>query len=803
MTSLGGVESLLDVPTITGRVRAAHRDAVEAGLESGTGPFVDALERWTDFVRRHHGDVFASQGEETPSAAEPVRDAFADLLFYDFVAWSLLRDVTRTLDLDLQVSGVGAASPSSSHSPFEEAHQHASDDVPWPWPTDRTADVDAVDPGGVGELHELLVSKETRRAFGTFYTPPGLAELAVDSVADDRFGDARVLDPGCGAGTFLVAAIERKRAMAPSESPARVLQDIRDTVLGIELDPTAVTAARLAYVLAVLPLVRESEVESLAVPVWQGDALGLSADSVPGRRDGPAGVSADVLLGNPPWLTWDRLAARTKRRWREGPIDRLSLFAYRGAEARLGYGNDDISVPYAWTVVDRYLETGGRAAFVLKRTLVSGPAGVLLRTQRVGDRCLRMTHVHDFGDLRPFGGAVSAGAAVYSFSVRDPDSPVGEADGSSDGCFAPADRFPIPVTVWKRPASRNDGRDGAGAAGRNPVAFDSVATMRSVLDQTDTGLEPVDPGSPTGPWIRTDADRLALGAFDYQIRHGVKDDAKAVFGLDRPTARRLESDHVFPYLKSRHVRKFGLTGYDLQLVPQRHAGEDTETALARDAPRTYAYLEQHRDALESRGSSWFDAGPFYNLFGLGAYTWAPYKVVWSRLGFKPDFAVVSTVSDPDVGRKPVVPGDHCMFVATDSSAAAHFVCGLLNASPYQRTLRDVVSGGKASLSKATVSNLYVPRWTASPAQRRIASLSHRAHRIVAEMDGTMGSVGQRDWDDPRDVIRASPLSHRDSESGDQSLGVDPADALDAVRAELDAAVTDVLSSRSVGVNENS
>lgn len=85
----------------------------------------------------------------------------------------------------------------------------------------------------------------------------------------------------------------------------------------------------------------------------------------------------------------------------------------------------------------------------------------------------------------------------------------------------------------------------------------------------------------------------------------MKDDAKAVFSVHREALRadELEPAHVYPYLRSRHVAKFGLTGYDLHLVPQRAARADDETALAREAPRTYAYLERHRDRLEARGSS--------------------------------------------------------------------------------------------------------------------------------------------------------------------------------------------------------
>jgi hypothetical protein len=266
------------------------------------------------------------------------------------------------------------------------------------------------------------------------------------------------------------------------------------------------------------------------------------------------------------------------------------------------------------------------------------------------------------------------------------------------------------------------------------VSFESLSSMETSLKRSRTHLCPSDPDVPSSPWLRTDAERAALGTCPYRIRHGVKDDAKAVYAVDAETIERhdLESDHVYPYLKSKHIVKYGLFGHDLQLVPQRRVDEDNEDEIRTETPATYDYLDAHRDRLLDRGSSWFDDGPFYSLFGIGPYTWSEYKVVWCRLGFKPHFAVVSTITDPIVGEKAVVPGDHCMFVATDDEREAHYLCALLNSAPYQRCLRDISSGGKSSLSKSTVEQLALPEWTAAPRQRRLAEFSQEAHEIVPD-----------------------------------------------------------------------
>jgi hypothetical protein len=168
------------------------------------------------------------------------------------------------------------------------------------------------------------------------------------------------------------------------------------------------------------------------------------------------------------------------------------------------------------------------------------------------------------------------------------------------------------------------------------------------------------------------------------------------------------------------------------LVPLRRAHRDNETELRRDCPATYAYLASNRETLAARSSTWLEKGPFYNVFGLGEYTWADYKVVWCRLGFKPHFAVVSRLEDTDLGEQPVVPGDHCMFVPTDDEREAHFLCGLLNSAPYQACLRDVAGEGKASLSKAVVSELALPAYEVRADGERLADLSMRAHEVVPD-----------------------------------------------------------------------
>ncbi|MFB6090402.1 MAG: type I restriction endonuclease subunit M [Halobellus sp.] len=708
------------------------------------------------------GDLAAdSENTESPgrddTRTDVARSLFVETLTFDFRLFTVL-DAFQT-QFDCTIRRPLAADSAVGYAPdFASVHEHVRSrlDVPADCRSDLVAAAEAfarsADPGAVARLHRASVPLPFRRAFGRYDTPVGLAELAVEEalvpLLDDTDGAGvragtlpTVLDPGCGAGAFLAAAVrelvERTEFDAesfdsvatPRSAAIERVRSILSAVRGFDVSPTAVRASRLALALALRPLLadladrrdEDADVDGESDPspptfapdVVLGDAVEVTEADPPLDGD-----RADALLVNPPWLTWDGLTERTKARWRDGPIadPALDLFDRNGADARLGYANDDLSVPYAWSCLHRLLRDGGRAGLVLKRDVLTGTAGERVRRPRLGDRDVVHGHIHDFGTLSPFQD-VDAGTALFSVRVG---VDTGHGDDGSEG---------IPTTEWR---VRTDDASRGASAISGPDRFASLARMRESFDASSTRLVPADPDDPTSPWIRADAERQALGDGDYRVRHGLKDDAKAVYSVDRETIDRhdLEPDHLYPYLRSKHVVKYGLFGYDIHLVPQREAGEDNEAELRRDAPRTYAYLDAHRDRLLDRGSTWFDDGPFYSLFGLGSYTWADYKVVWCRLGFKPHFAVVSTVTDPLLGEKPVVPGDHCMFVGTDDEREAFYLCGLLNSAPYQRCLRDVASGGKSSLSKSTVERLALPAWSGATAQRRLADLCERAHGIV-------------------------------------------------------------------------
>ena len=83
-----------------------------------------------------------------------------------------------------------------------------------------------------------------------------------------------MLDPACGSGTFLVILIKyiKQRATQQKKNPAETLDLILRNIVGIDLNPLAVIAARTNYLLALGDLVKARKGE-IDIPVYQADSV--------------------------------------------------------------------------------------------------------------------------------------------------------------------------------------------------------------------------------------------------------------------------------------------------------------------------------------------------------------------------------------------------------------------------------------------------------------------------------------------------------------------------------------------------
>ncbi len=142
-------------------------------------------------------------------------------------------------------------------------------------------------------LYESLIDPETRHDLGEYYTPDWLAARMVRT-AVGRPLEQRVMDPACGSGTFLFHAVRAvlDAAKAAGLPPAEAVRRATGNIAGIEIHPVAVLFARVTYLLALMPALREGRPDSVALPVYLGDALQWNL-----ARPGEKGGLPDMLAG--------------------------------------------------------------------------------------------------------------------------------------------------------------------------------------------------------------------------------------------------------------------------------------------------------------------------------------------------------------------------------------------------------------------------------------------------------------------------------------------------------------------------
>jgi SAM-dependent methyltransferase len=229
------------------------------------------------------------------------------------------------------------------------------------------------------------------------YTPRRIAEYLVDDAFEGMrgAGRARVLDPACGAGEFLVLAFRRlyrERWRAAGARPERaIIRDILNKQLrGFDISESALRLAALSLYLTAVELDpkptppaalrfenlrdrvlfncrRDDEPPQGPVP---GSLDGRMLDSHRGRYQ--------IVLCNPPWTSLEESERELAGSFHA--IGREVLVERNLTELAKTFENPDSvpDLPFIWRAM-QWCEPGGRIAFVL-------PARLLFKQGDVGQR---------------------------------------------------------------------------------------------------------------------------------------------------------------------------------------------------------------------------------------------------------------------------------------------------------------------------------------------------------------------------------------------------------------------------------
>lgn len=452
----------------------------------------------------------------------------------------------------------------------------------------------------------------------------------------------------------------------------------------------------------------------------------------------------DYIAGNPPWVNWESLPQdyrqETKPLWVYH-----GLFPHGGMDTILGKGKKDISMLMTYVAMDNYLKDGGRLGFIITQSVFkTSGAGQGFRRFRLGSGTpVAVVAVDDMSDLKPFEGTSNRTAIVVLERGR-------------------ATTYPVQYSYWYKPGGGNVIAEDVTL---EEVIQDKIVTYRPFV------ARPVDENDPTSPWITgrrraLQAVQKVLGMSDYQAKAGVCTWLNGVYWLEivnrRPDglvvvsnltegARRevenvqaaIEPDLLYPLLRGRDVSRWQATpsAYILMVQdPEKRRGYD-EDWLSAKYPKTYAYLKRFEEPLRQRSGYrryFSESDPFYSMFDVGDYTFAPYKVVWREQAAGLTVAVTEPLGTEVVipDHKLVIPDHKLMMVDFQDVDEAHYLCAALNSSPAQLVVLSY--GVTIQMDTHVLENIRVPHYDpANPSHRQLAALSKQAHAataIEAEID---------------------------------------------------------------------
>ena len=183
------------------------------------------------------------------------------------------------------------------------------------------------------------------------------------------------------------------------------------------------------------------------------------------------------------------------------------------------------------------------------------------------------------------------------------------------------------------------------------------------------------------------------GICPFVWRQGLKHDCSSIMELDKVNGHYvnglsevviLEDGLVYGMLKSSDLKNTVIhKTRKFTIVTQKKVGQETKF-IKDDYPKTYQYLTEHQSSFDNRKSSIYTNKPPFSIFGIGDYSFKPFKVAISGLYKTAHFTLILPQNN-----KPVMLDDTCYLIGFDKIEFAVYALMLLNSDPTRQFLESI------------------------------------------------------------------------------------------------------------------
>ncbi len=471
--------------------------------------------------------------------------------------------------------------------------------------------------------HNSIVSESDRREYGDFQTNQFLAQKVVDYTFSKANDFEFVLEPTCGKGNFLLAAIKQSKKLKK--------------VVGVEIYQPYVWETKFKILEYFISVKENTKPE---IDIIHANAFEFSYEDL-------ANSTQDLktlIIGNPPWVTNSELGSIDSKN-----LPQKSNFKkHSGFEAITGKGNFDIGEYISLIMLKCFNNHNGAFAFLIKNSVVKN----LIYDQKQNKFRIGQTENLNIDSKKEFN--VSVNACLFLTHLNcEPELTCTAFD------FYTKEK--LTTFGWYK-----------------------GKFVYSVQDYDESSI--VD-GKSTFVW-----------------RSGIKHDCSKVMELEQVNGHfknalgekiNLENNLTYGLLKSSDLKEDKTNSYrKLTIITQKKIGQKTKY-IKDKYPLTYNYLTSHIEYFDKRKSSIYKDKPSFSIFGIGDYSFAPYKVAISGLYKSTHFTLVSPFNS-----KPIMLDDTCYFIGFENLKMAEIAHYLVNSELVQKFLKSIIfSDSKRSINK--------------------------------------------------------------------------------------------------------
>ncbi|MDR0431094.1 MAG: SAM-dependent methyltransferase [Tannerellaceae bacterium] len=352
-----------------------------------------------------------------------------------------------------------------------------------------------------------------------------------------------------------------------------------------------------------------------------------------------------LVIGNPPWVTNSQLGSLNSNNLPR----KINLKNHSGIDAITGKGNFDIAEYITEMLIKTFQETTGNIALLVKNSVIKNIVYEQYKNK------------HKISDLEKYGidskkeFNVSVEASLFLLTLNSQST-----FDCKEFNFYKNDIL-VKRFGW--------------------ISSNFVSDIENYVN-----IEQFDGESP------------------FIWRQGIKHDCTNVMELDKLNGHfinklseevELESELVYGFLKSSDLKNIiASQTRKFTIVTQTKIGQETNY-IKSNYPKTYDYLFSHKTFFDSRKSSIYNNKPLFSIFGIGDYSFMPYKVAISGLYKTFHFTLVLPQED-----KPIMLDDTCYFIGFENIEFAVYTLILLNSQKTISLLESITfSDAKRTFTK--------------------------------------------------------------------------------------------------------